>query len=255
MPAKLAPIALQLYSVRDALAKDYVGVMRRIADMGYAGVEPAGYPGTTPKKAGKIYRDLGLQVPSTHTGLPLGKARNAVLDEMAAIGSKRIISGFWKDAFESGDAIKRTADTYNRAAREAKKAGLTLGMHNHWWEFLAVDGRRADQILLDHLDPSVFLEVDTYWVKMAGADPVAVVRELGKRAPLLHIKDGPLKENRPMTAVGDGRMDFPAIVRAGGTRTKWLIVELDDCATDMMEAVEKSVRYLAAKKLGRKRGK
>ncbi|MGC8781906.1 MAG: sugar phosphate isomerase/epimerase family protein, partial [Anaerolineae bacterium] len=76
-----------------------------------------------------------------------------------------------------------------------------------------------------------------------GVDPVQAIREAGPRATLLHIKDGPANTTDPMVAVGEGVMDFPAILKAA-SYAEWLIVELDRCATDMAEAVAKSVRYL-----------
>jgi len=106
------------------------------------------------------------------------------------------------------------------------------------------------QIMLELLDPDIFFEIDTYWVQTAGVDPAQVVRELGPRVPILHIKDGPCVKSEPMTAVGDGVMDFAEIVQAGGGITEWLIVELDRCATDMMVAVEKSLKYLVEQGLG-----
>ena len=92
---------------------------------------------------------------------------------------------------------------------------MTFGMHNHWWEFLQVEGRYAYQVMLDWLDPDIFFEIDTYWVQTAGVDPAQVIRELGARVPILHIKDGPCVKCEPMTAVGDGVMDFHAVVKAG----------------------------------------
>jgi sugar phosphate isomerase/epimerase len=74
-------------------------------------------------------------------------------------------------------------------------------------------------------------------------DPVSVIKELGKRAPLLHIKDGPCEQGKPMTAVGKGKMDFPPILKVANF-AEWLIVELDSCATDMLEAVKESLTYL-----------
>jgi hypothetical protein len=68
---------------------------------------------------------------------------------------------------------------------------------------------------------------------------------------LLHIKDGPAVRGEPMVAVGDGVLDVPSIIQAGAGSTQWLIVELDACATDMMEAVEKSYDYLVGKGLAR----
>ena len=75
--------------------------------------------------------------------------------------------------------------------------------------------------------------------------------ELGKRAPLLHIKDGPCVKGQPMTAVGDGKVDVPAVAKAGAATAEWMIVELDSCATDMMAAVKKSYDYLTGKGFAR----
>ena len=249
------PIALQLYTMREALAKDFAGTLRRIAVMGYVGVETAGFPeGVTPRAAKRLLDDLGLAVCGAHSPLPLGDKKNEVLEAMAALGCARLVCA-WQppEHFKSADGIRRACAILNEANTLARDNGLTFGYHNHWWEFLPVegDGRRAYQVMLEHLSPEVFLEIDTYWIKTAGADPAAVLRELGGRAPLLHIKDGPAAKDAPMTAVGDGVMDFAAIARASAA--EWWIVELDDCATDMLEAVEKSYRYLAGKGLARGR--
>ena len=239
-----APVALQLYSIRNEMDGDFEGGVRKIAGMGYAGVEPAGFAGTTPENAGKLFRDLGLAVPSAHMPLPIGDKKQETLDAMNAIGSKRMVSGRGPDDFKTMDLIKKSCDLFNEASSVAVENGMTFGIHNHWWEFLPIDDRHVYEVMLDHLAPEVFFEVDTYWVKTGGCDPAAVIRQLGARAPLLHIKDGPCKQGVPMTAVGDGIMDFPSIIEAGGAITEWMIVELDDCATDMMEAVKKSCSYL-----------
>lgn len=246
-----APIALQLYTLREAMAEDFEGVVRKVADIGYVGVEPAGFPGTTPEAAGRLFRDLGLKVPSAHTPLPIKEKKQEVLDTMDALGSQRIVSGLGPDHFKTTDQIKASCDTFNEASAVAAEHGMTFGIHNHWWEFLQVEGRYVYQVMLEYLTSEVFFEVDTYWVKTAGADPAAVVRELGTRAPLLHLKDGPCTKEAPMTAVGEGMVDFHRIVEAGGEITEWMIVELDRCATDMMEAVEKSYAYLIGEGLAR----
>ncbi len=249
-----APIAIQLYTVRDALAGDFAGVVRRIADIGYVGVEPAiGLLGTTPEEAGRYFRELGLVVPSAHAPLPLGEQRDQVLDTMAALGCDTIVSGKGPDDFATLDQIRRTCDLFNEASAVAGDHGLAFGVHNHWWEFQQIEGRYVYEIMLEHLSPDIFLQIDTYWVKTAGADPAEVVRKLGKRAPLLHIKDGPAVRGEPMVAVGDGCMDFPGIVEAGAGSTEWMIVELDACATNMMEAVERSYAYLVGNGLARGR--
>jgi sugar phosphate isomerase/epimerase len=222
--------------------------------MGYAGVEPAGFPGTTATKAGKLFAELGLEVPSAHLAVPIGDQKNEVLEAMEAIGSKRVISGKGPEDFVTLDKIKATCYLFNQASVNARSAGMTFGIHNHWWEFTQVEGRYVYQIMLDYLEPDVFFEIDTYWVQTAGVDPVKVVNELGSRVPILHLKDGPCVKEEPMTAIGDGLMDFPAIIQAGGDNNEWLIVELDRCATDMEQAVAKSYHYLVNQGLGKGKG-
>ncbi len=246
-----APIALQLYSVREYAKEDFEATVRKVAAMGYVGVEPAGFPGTTPEAAGKLFKELGLAVPSAHVALPLGDNKNEVLDTMQAIGSTRIVSGKGPGDYDTLDKIKATCGLFNEANAVAKENGMTLGIHNHWWEYLQVEGRYVYEVMLEHLDPDILLQVDTYWVNTAGVNPAAVVKQFGPRAALLHIKDGPCVKEESMTAIGDGVMDFPAIIEAGKPHTEWLIVELDRCATDMMEAVEKSYQYLIGEGLAR----
>jgi sugar phosphate isomerase/epimerase len=245
-----APIALQLYSVREAIVeRGYDSIVRQVAEIGYVGVEPAGFPGTTPQRAGKLFAKLGLQVPSAHVALPIGEDRQEVLETMAAIGSRRIVSGRGPDQFKTQDAIRETCDLFNEASAVAAAKGMQFGIHNHWWEYLQVGERYAYEVMLDLLDPAILFEIDTYWVQAAGLDPADIVRQMGARAPLLHIKDGSTDRQDPMTAIGEGAMDFPRIVEAAGDHVQWMIVELDRCATDMLEAVEKSYRYLVGEGL------
>ena len=248
-----APIALQLYTIREELGQDFRAGIERIAQMGYVGVETAGFPGTTVEDASKLFKDLGLAVCSAHTGLPVGDDKNDILDTIAALGCSRIISGRGPDDFKTVDLIKKTCELFNQAGATAKQQGFAFGIHNHWWEFEKLDGRPVYQIMLECLAPEVFFEIDTYWAQTGGSDPVKVVAELGSRAPLLHIKDGPCVKGEDMVAVGEGKVDFPGIVQASGANAEWMIVELDSCGTDMMEAVEKSYCYLADNHLARGR--
>lgn len=244
-------IGVQLYSVRDNLASDFEKTVKEISAMGFAGVEPAGVPsGTSFADAGKLFKSLGLTVCSAHTGLPIGKDSNRIIEEMQALDSTLIISGRGPDDFKTIDKIKMVCDWFNEAAEVAARNGMRVGMHNHDWEYLPVEGELAYRHLIKYLDPRVFFEIDTYWVKTAGADPAAVVKELGERVLFLHIKDGPCKKGQPMVAAGSGSMDFPPIVEAASS-AEWIIVELDACATDMMEAVRNSFNYLSNTKLGK----
>ena len=248
-----APIALQLYSVRDLLKHDFEGVIRRVAEIGYAGVETAGFPeGVSAAQAAALFADCGLTVAAGHMPLPLGDDQQVVIEMAGQLGLKRIVSGHLP-AEEYGDlaSIKRACARLNEAQAVAAANGLSFGVHNHWWEFQKVGDVYPYQVWLDELDPYVFFELDMYWIQSAGVDPLEIVELFGDRAPLLHIKDGPAGSDTDasMVAVGDGAMDYPGIIAAATQHTQWPIVELDRCASDMMVAVEKSYQYLVGEGL------
>ena len=246
------PIALQLYTLRDLLAQDYEGTVRKVADMGYVGVETANMFGDSPTSASRLFSELGLTVSSAHGVLPIGDKKQEVIDTMSALNCKRLILP-WQppENFKSLDGIMSICDSLNEGAAVAKANGFEIGYHNHWFEYEPFENRIPIYVMLEHLDPNVFLEVDVYWVQTAGQDPVEVLHRLGSRAPLMHIKDGPCQIEEPMMALGEGVVDIPDVVAAGAASTDWLIVELDRCATDMMEAVRKSYQYLVGKGLAR----
>ena len=247
-----APIALQLYTLREAMNQDFAATVKRVAEMGYVGVETAGFPGTTPKDAAKLFADLGLQVAAAHSPLPVGERKNEVLDTMAALDCTYLVCpALMRDKFDSVDGVKEVCAALNEANEVCKANGLKLGYHNHYWEFTDLGDTNASQVFVENLAPDIFFELDTYWAQTAGHSPVELIQNLGARVPLLHIKDGPTTREGDMVAAGEGVMDIPAIVRAGEAHTEWLIVELDRCATDMMIAVEKSYQYLVSSGLGR----
>lgn len=246
------PIALQLYTLRDQLAQDYEGTIRAVAEMGYIGVETANMFGGSPASAAKLFNELGLTVTSAHSPLPLGDQKQEVVDTVSALGCKRLILPWQQpELFQSLDGIKRVCDSLNEAAAVAKDYGLQVGYHNHWFEYQPVENGIPVDVMLEHLDPDVFFQIDVYWVQTAGQNPAETVRRFGSRAPLLHIKDGPCQIEAPMTALGEGVVDIPSVIDAGTEATEWLIVELDRCATDMLEAVSKSYQYLIDRGLAR----
>lgn len=246
------PIGVQLYSLRDTLATDFEGVIRKVAAQGYAGVETANaaFVSTTPKAAANLFKDLGLQVPSAHIAMPLGDQKNEVLDTMYTFECKNMVcpSISAKD-FVSESSLKARCDELNQADEVARENGMTLFYHNHWWEYeQQIDGRPGYKFLLEYLAPTVKFELDTYWAQTGGANVLDLLHEYGDRAPLLHIKDGSTVQTDPMVAVGDGVMDWASIIPAG--HADWLIVELDRCATDMLEAVGRSFTFLSSKGYG-----
>lgn len=251
-----APIALQLYSVRQALAQDFDATLVRVAAIGYAGVETGAFAGGSNVAAtAQLLKSLGLTVCGYHTRLPLGDKADELLDTLTALDCRRLVCP-WQppELFQSLAGLQQVADRLNAANAWALDNGLTFGYHNHWGEFAPFEGRPAHTHLRELVAPEVFFELDVYWAQTAGVDPAAVVRELGPRAPLLHLKDGPAVQGQPMLALGEGVVDIPACVAAGGAHAEWLIVELDECATDMFTAVDRSYQYLIEKDLGRGQG-
>lgn len=240
----MKPISLQLYSVREAMAQDFAGVLKQVADIGYTGVEFAGLHGQAPADVRKMVDDLGLQVSSAHMAMPNADNVAGLIDECGALGITKLVSGFGPDQFKTTDDIKASAAKFQAAAELLKPAGIAFGIHNHWWEFKQVDGRFGEDLVLE-LAPDAFAELDVYWAEVGCGDAAGSVARLAKRCRLLHIKDGNIEPQHPMTAVGKGKLNMPAIIAAADESvTEWMIVELDACATDMLEAVEDSYKYL-----------
>ncbi|MEU4513493.1 sugar phosphate isomerase/epimerase [Nonomuraea wenchangensis] len=240
------PISVQLYTVRDALAADRDAVLRRLAGIGYAAVEPYD-PTADPKGFREVADDLGLRVSATHAYALLTEDTNAVLDAIATIGTDLAIvpGGIPHEEFTTPDGLRRTADLLNGLAERAAGHGVRIGYHNHWWEIEPrIDGRHALEALTDLLAPEVFLEIDTYWAAVGGADVPALLGRLGGRVLALHVKDGPVVKGEPHTAVGAGAMPVPTVLAAAPDA--WRVVELDECATDVFAALADSHAYLTS---------
>jgi sugar phosphate isomerase/epimerase len=247
------PVALQLYTVREELAADRAGVLRRIAGFGYGAVEP--YDVTS--DAAGLRADLdaaGLTVCSVHAR-PFGEQAEAVFSGIATVGADTVIVPHMPpERFADADGVGELARELNGIAARAAGHGLRLGYHNHDFELSSlIGGRPALEVLAGQLDPAVLLEVDTYWAAVGGQPVPALLRRLGERVRYLHVKDGPVTKADPMTAVGAGRMPVAEIL-AASPWAEWHVVELDDCATDMMEAVRESIDWLTGHDLAPRAG-
>jgi sugar phosphate isomerase/epimerase len=257
----LGKIALQLYTVRREISKDLNGTLEKVADIGFTRVETAFWPEhITLNQASKALRSYGLQVCSVHCELPFGQERSKMLELADAYQCEMMVWHGWPEdpRYQTHHGIKKLADIYNESNQFARQNGLRFGLHNHWWEFRnRIDGKYPYQILKNLIDPDIFFELDTYWLKVAGFDPAEIVGQFADKAPLLHIKDGPARyteslgkdEPEPMVAVGQGVQDFPAIVKAARGHTKWMIVEMDKTETEIFQAIKESYHYLIDNKL------
>lgn len=247
------PISVQLYSLRGMMQsgyekEDFIQVLKWVADVGYKGVEPAGFWGLTPKELRKITTDLGLEISSSHTPWFREPGQiQEIADTAGALGLKTACCGFGPDDFKDLDSIRRTADKVNKLQELAEQNGLTLFQHNHAWEFAKVDGRYAYDLYVE-LCPKIKFELDAYWSANHGAnDPAEMVGRFRDRCILMHVKDGTFRPEIPMLPLGTGKMDIPAVVAAADPAVnKWMIVELDCCAIDMNYALKLSYRYMVS---------
>lgn len=245
----MKPIALQLYTVRESAAKDFPGTIRRVAEIGYKGVEFAGLQGHDAKDIAGLVNDLGLEVCSSHAGIVTAETVQQVVDTERTLGNTRVIGSFGPNQFATMDGCKEAVEKFNEAVELLKPHGMTCGIHNHWWEFNKLDDKYVYDILMEGA-PGLFGELDVYWAAYSKANPVEVINRHKSRFPLLHIKDGSLEENAPHLAVGSGALDMPEIIGAADMNVlQWLIVELDHYAGDMWEAVQSSYNYLTSKGL------
>ena len=250
--SEIKPIALQLYTVRELLGEDFEGTVRRVADMGYVGVEPySGMPSGL-SEAADLFRELDLQTFNSHVAYPDEANREPVLEIAEAFNLPNVtVAMLSPDDFKTIDAIKRTCERLNEAGEFARANNLQLHYHNHWWEFKQINGTATLDVILEELDAGVGLQIDTYWVQVGGEDAVEVVKQVGARAPLLHLKDGWLEAKGDMASVGQGVMDVPAIVDATAETADWYIVEQDRSNNHRLEAVQDSYTYLTSNGLAR----
>ena len=268
--AYVADIGFQLYTVRHELEKDFAGTVHKVADMGFIGVEMYPLPpNATPEQAVKVFKDAGLKIFSMHTDMPVGDERDKILkladiykcDHIIYPGWPKTLSTQDPDLYKHADEIfntlhkiKQRAETYNEIGEFFSKKGLHFGIHNHWWEFETTAGVIPFYYFKDNVKADIFFEIDTYWAKTGGVDPAKAVADFGKRAPFLHIKDGPAKKGDTMFAhvpAGQGSMDFQSIVKAGGTNIKWMIVEFDEYAGNIFDGLQQSYTYLTKKGLAK----
>jgi sugar phosphate isomerase/epimerase len=256
------PLAVQLYSFRDAIAADRPAALARTASLGFRFVEPFGLgapdtdAATRVRNAEAFRADLdavGLKACSSHGFAPLGENADVVLDELDALGADILIApspglfpGLADTNWESNDDVKRFAEAVNTAAENAGRRGKKFGFHNHWSE-LAVqpDGTTGLERMYSFTDPGVLAEVDLYWVNVGGQVPADIVSRIGDRVNLVHAKDGPgtLEQKAPMVAVGTGNVDNESALVAGKS-IGWHIIELDECATDVFEAAREGGQRL-----------
>ena len=266
------PIGLQLYSVRDAMEKDFKGTLQQVKAMGYDGVEFAGLFNNSPAQVKAWCEEIGLNPISAHVPLADMLADiDKVIADYKAVGCKYIVVPYvTEERRPGGELFMQMVEEIRAIGEKCKAAGLVLLYHNHDFEFKKLE---SGEFGLDYLYANVpadllQTELDQCWVKYSGQDPVAYLQKYSGRSPVVHLKDfhkegeqegdpyaliglneGEKKENtafefRPL---GKGVQDIPSIIAASeAAGSKWLIVEQDQpsMGKSPMECVAMSMEYL-----------
>ena len=221
-PRKLPATGIQLYSVKEDMAKDTPGTLAQLGKMGYTQIESYGgdkgiFWGMSNKEFANLAKSNGLTLISSHyAGDTAGFEKTAA--EAAGIGMKYLIYP-WKGPQKSIDDFKNIADEFNIYGSICKKNGLRFAYHPHDYPYKPVDGQLPINVLLNHTDKDlVDFQMDFYYTVTEGQDPVAYIRKYHPRFRLCHMRDV-LKERLPKGSeeesacdMGQGIIDYPALL-------------------------------------------
>ena len=258
-----ANIGIQLYTLRNPIGKDTPGTLKAVAAAGYKQVEPYGFPNADAMIAAA--RDNGLAVNSTHFEWdsvvnPKDAAMSdfqKTLEKAESAGLSHLVIPFLKDSNRKTlDDYRKTAENCNKAAALAKKAGIRLAYHNHSFEFEPKDrGKSGYDVFIEEFSPEMMFEIDVFWVKVAGLEPVDLIKKLKGRVSQLHLKDLKAGVKTPnfagglpadsFQALGDGVIPMgPILAAAKEAGVIHCHVEQDQ-SPDPLESIRRSTGHLA----------
>ena len=248
---KRIPIALQLYSVRKLAAKDPAGVIGKVAEMGYEGVEFAGYYGRSAKELRKILDTNGLKCCGTHIRLNTlqGDALKATVEFNQTLGNPFLIVSWMPPQYaESLESIKETAKVYDELAEKLKEFGMRVGYHAHGGDFKKIGGEFAWDLFFENTCDAVVMQLDIGNCLGAGGDPIATLKRFPGRSATIHVKEhgGP-----PEAVIGEGEVDWKQVFEICSTTggTEWYIIEHERGVGDPLDNVKRcleNVRKLTA---------
>ena len=260
-------VGLQLYTIRDAMAADVPGTLKKLSDMGFKNIELANYAdgkfyGYIPSEFKKMVNDLGMDIISSHTqveaaGISMENARK-MADDHAALGVKYFIQPWVQEQDRNVESYKKMIADWNQVGLVMKEVGIQFGYHNHNFEFANLDGIVPYyDLFMKEMDPALItMEIDFYWVSKAGQDPVEMFNKYPGRFQLFHMKDMFTKQEPyfdvikdDIAPVGAGVIDFKRILAAKETAgMKYLFVEDDNQGNGKpFETLETSISNLTTK--------
>lgn len=234
-------IGLQLYTIKDVTEKDFLGTLKKVAEIGYDGVEFAGYYGVEAEELKRVLVDNNLVAIGTHFVIEELEEKDKladIIDYAKKIDCPTIICpGLFSDRANSKEAFLSAAKIFNEVGVKCRDNGLSFVYHIHGHEFDNYDGKNGMEILIENTDPEfVSFELDTYYVKLAGLDPVEFYRQYGERCSHLHFKD--MTVDNKNTEVGEGIIDFGSLLKeADKYDIEWIIIEQEDFTIKPIESV------------------
>ena len=248
---KIKTFGLQLYTLRDVLLNNPKDILKQVASFGYKQIESYEGPngmfwGMSNTDFKKLMDDLSMTIISSHCDI--NKDFEKKVDDAAAIGMKSLICPS-VDAQKTIDDYKKLAAEFNQCGEICKKAGIKFAYHNHDHDFKLLEGRVAQDIYMEHTDPTlVEFEMDIYWVVTAGHDPETWLKKYPNRFRLCHIKDrvkGTTKREDSCD-LGKGSIDFPKILKtARKNGMKYFIVEQEHYPNStVMKSVDVDAEYM-----------
>lgn len=249
--AKKIPVGIQLYSFRKQGEKDFPGIIRKAAELGFSGVEFAGYGpyGDKPAELRRMLDDAGLKAFGTHTGYTLVQPDQIqkTIDFHKTIGCPYIIVP-WIDPkqLESKDGCLKVAESLTRASETAQAAGLHVGYHAHGGDFKKIDGERtAWEVLFDSTPKAFVHQIDLGNCLGGGGDPFKMIERYPGRSLSVHLKE----HGGPQGAVfGKGVVDFKRALalceQVGGTAC--YIIEHESDPEHAFETAKQCLEYIQA---------
>jgi sugar phosphate isomerase/epimerase len=231
-----AGIALQLYTLREPAKEDLPGTLARAADMGWRHVQWSGMPAMPADQIRAALDRAGLKCMAAHVSI---EAFERNFDEQVAfwktVGALDVApGGMMRDCVADLAAWKRGARRLDALGEKLRSAGMRLSFHNHQMEFekFPDDPRTKFDILMAEAKPeNLAAEIDIAWALAAGADPVALIRQMRGRCPTVHAKDvipSPEDKKHTLVALGQGAVNWPGVFAAGReSGIEWYIYEQD----------------------------
>ncbi|MGG5210464.1 sugar phosphate isomerase/epimerase family protein [Chryseobacterium sp. MIQD13] len=252
------PLAVQLYTIRDAVSENPEKALEKLAALGFTELEIYGYNGTffgkNKAEFQAILKQTGLKVISSHhTTGTIYKDKGTLLygweksvEDLHFIGSKYMVCSYLFPEERTVENYKKLPELFGKAAETTKKAGIQFAYHNHDFEFEELeDHKSVYDFILENTSPElVKMELDLYWISKAGLDPLAYFEKYPGRFPLWHVKDMKAGTNK-FTEIGNGIINFKRIFEAKEKAgLKYWFLEQDSSDKDIFDSIAISKKYI-----------